>query len=459
MKGCGSDLHYQSITEVAAKIRSSEVSPVEVAAATIERIHQIDPRLSAYYVVFDKQAMVDAKEAEREILNGDYRGPLHGVPIAIKDIVALGPTTAGSALRRQYIADRDAAVVNRLRHAGAVITGKLATSEFALGGSTLAGPFPAPRNPWSRLLSPGGSSSGPGVAVAAGLAYGAVGSDTGGSIRMPASLCGVVGMKPSYGRVSRRGVFPLSWSLDHVGPITRSVEDAATMLDACATRPADDDGVSLRANVVGMRIGVPWAYFEDGCDKEIIASFRAATAHMRSLGALVCEVDIGVSQTEASAAFYLISLPEAAAYHLGDLRTNAELYGREFRLLLKAGALVSATTYIQAQRARREIADRLDACFQDIDVLMLPTVGFIAEPIPERPRPVANQLKVPPSPLYTSLFNLTGGPAISLPCGFLGGQLPIGFQFAAAPLGDRKVLRAAHAYESTTEWSRRHPDI
>ncbi len=167
------------------------------------------------------------------------------------------------------------------------------------------------------------------------MAYGAVGSDTGGSIRMPASLCGVVGMKPSFGRISRRGVFPLSWSLDHVGPITRGVEDAATMLDACATRPVDDDGVSLRAGVAGMRIGVPWAYFEDSCDKEIISSFRAAAAHMRSLGALVSEVDVGVSQTEASAAFYLISLPEAAAYHLGDLRRNAELYGREFRLLLQ----------------------------------------------------------------------------------------------------------------------------
>jgi aspartyl-tRNA(Asn)/glutamyl-tRNA(Gln) amidotransferase subunit A len=459
VSGVGSDLHYLSMAQVAAKIRASEVSPVEVAAATIERIHLINPRLSTYYVIFDTQAMTDARVAEHQILNGDYRGPLHGIPIAIKDIVALGPTTAGSELRRQYIPDHDAAVVRRLRDAGAILVGKLATSEFALGGSTLEGPFPAPRNPWSPTLTPGGSSSGPGAAVAAGMAYGAVGSDTGGSIRMPASLCGVVGLKPSYGRVSRQGVFPLSWSLDHIGPMTRTVEDATAMLDACASRPLGDDGKSLGSSVSGMRIGIPWSYFEDGCDQEILASFKAAAGHMRSLGAVVSEVDIGVSQTEASAAFYLITLPEAAAYHLRDLRTNPELYGREFRLLLKVGTLLSGTTYIQAQRARREIAGRLDACFQVIDVLMLPTVGYVAEPIPERPRPVADRLKLPPSPLYTSLFNLTGGPAISIPCGFVTQQLPIGLQFAAAPLDDRTVLRAAQAYESTTEWSQRHPDI
>ncbi len=457
MSGLASELHYLSLTEVAAKIRGSEVSPVEVTTATLERIRRINPQLSAYYAIFETQAMADATDAERQIFKGDYRGTLHGVPIASKDIVALGPTTAGSELRRQYMPDHEAAVVRRLKDAGAIAVGKLATSEFALGGSNLEGPFPAPRNPWSPSLSPGGSSSGPGVAVAAGMAYGAVGSDTGGSIRMPASLCGVVGLKPTYGRVSREGVFPLSWSLDHVGPMTRTVEDASAMLDACSPHPASDDGTS-RSDVSGMRIGIPWSYFEESCDAEILDSFRAAVEHMRSLGGIVSGVDIGVSLTAATAAFYLIMLPEAAAYHLGDLRASSELYGREFRILLKAGALLSATTYLQAQRARREIARRLDACFRSVDVLMLPTVGYAAERIPEHPRAVEAVLRVPPSALYTSLFNLSGGPAISVPCGFGSQQLPIGLQFAGPPLDDRTVLRAAQAYESSTEW-RRHPEI
>jgi aspartyl-tRNA(Asn)/glutamyl-tRNA(Gln) amidotransferase subunit A len=457
VSGLASELHYLSLTEVAAKIRASEVSPVEVTTATLERIRRINPQLSAYYTIFDTQAMADATDAERQIFKGDYRGPLHGVPIAIKDIVALGPTTAGSELRRHYIPDHEAAVVRRLKDAGAIAVGKLATSEFALGGSNLEGPFPAPRNPWSPSLSPGGSSSGPGVAVAAGMAYGAVGSDTGGSIRMPASLCGVVGLKPTYGRVSREGVFPLSWSLDHVGPLTRTVEDASLMLDACSPHPVSDDGTG-RSHVSGMRIGIPWSYFQESCDPEILDSFSAAVEQMRRLGAIVSGVDIGVSLTAATAAFYLITLPEAAAYHLGDLRAGPELYGREFRLLLKAGALLSATTYLQAQRARREMARRLDACFRSVDALMLPTVGYVAERIPEHPRAVEAVLRVPPSALYTSLFNLSGGPAISVPCGFGSQQLPIGLQFAGPPLGDRTVLRAAQAYESSTEW-RRHPEI
>ncbi|MFZ0128014.1 MAG: amidase [Candidatus Dormiibacterota bacterium] len=458
MSGVRSELQYLSITEVAAKIRAAEVSPVEVTAAILERVRLINPRLSAYYAIFEAQAMKDATEAEQQVVKGDYRGPLHGVPIAIKDIVASGPTTAGSELRREYVADHDAAVVHRLKSAGAIIVGKLATSEFALGGPSLEGPYPPPRNPWSPSLTPGGSSSGPGVAVAAGMAYGAVGTDTGGSIRMPASLCGVVGLKPTYGRISRQGVFPLSWSLDHVGPLTRTVEDASMMLEACSGRPYVDEGTSP-PGVAGMRIGIPWTFFQDRCDPEILASFDAAASHMRSLSAEVTGVDIGVSLTAATAAFYLITLPEAAAYHLKDLRTKPELYGREFRLLLKAGALLSATTYLQAQRARREIARRLDACFRSVDVLMLPTIGYVAERIPDHPRPVDRVLKVPPSALFTSLFNLSGGPAISITCGFGSHQLPIGLQFAGPPLGDRDVLRAAHAYESSTEWSARHPDI
>ena len=454
----GSDTYYASIALVAARIRNFELSPVEVTSATLERIHEINPRLSAYYAIFDEPALRDARAAERQISRGDYRGPLHGIPIAIKDIVAVGPTTAGSELHRHHVPGHEAAVVVQLKAAGAIIVGKLATSEFALGGSVLEGPFPAPRNPWSPTLTPGGSSSGAAVAVAAGMAFGAIGSDTGGSIRMPACLCGVVGLKPSYGRVSRRGVFPLSWSLDHIGPMTRTVEDAALMLDATASWQLTESGSNEPA-LAGMRIGIPWAYFEDGCDPEILVAFRAAVAHMRALGAAVSDVDFHVSRLEAAAAFYLITLPEAAAYHLEDLRTHAELYGREFRLLIKAGTLVSATDYIQAQRARREIARRLEESSRSIDVLMLPTLGYMAEPIPQRARPVEAHLGLPPTPLYTSLFNLTGGPAISLPCGFARERLPIGVQFAAAPAHDRTVLRAARAYETTTGWSQHHPDV
>jgi aspartyl-tRNA(Asn)/glutamyl-tRNA(Gln) amidotransferase subunit A len=453
------DIHYLPLLELAKLIKTRQISPTEVAELTLERVRRLNPQICAYYSVFEDELDVAARNAEREIAKGQHRGPLHGIPIGIKDVFALGPTTAGSELRRNYVATAEATAIRRLKEAGALVLGKLATHEFALGAAALEGGFPAARNPWAPALTPGGSSSGAGAAVAAGMAYGALASDTGGSIRIPASHCGVVGFKPTYGRVSRDGLFPLSWSLDHAGPIGRTVADAAALLDACAGTPFLGLREHLPQKIDKLRIGIPWSYFEDSCSAEILAAFRQAADHLRGLGAVVSEVELGVSHVAAWAAFYLITLPEAAAYHLQDFRSQPDAYGREFRLLLGTGALLGSTTYIQAQRARAVITRRISECLESNDVLMLPTVGSKPEPIPLHWRPLADRMKTRPAPLYTPLFNLAGTPAISVPCGSSNEGLPIGLQFASRPFDEMAVVRAASAYELTTDWKDQHPAL
>src|SRR5215470_3842617 len=329
MPNTSEQLAYLSLADVATAIATKELSPVDVTQAALDRISALDGKLHSYYTVFSEQALATARAAEAEIRSGSYRGPLHGVPIAIKDIYECGPTTGGSKVRKDYVAQQDCTSVKKLKQAGGIVLGKLATYEFALGLPTLASHFPPARNPWNLEIDPGGSSSGSGAAVAAGLCYGAMGSDTGGSIRWPAFCCGIVGMKATYGRVSRAGVFPLSWNLDHTGPMTRTVRDCALMLQACAgydpldsasaNEPVPDFSAKLGRDIKGMRLGIPRRLFTDNCDKEILAVFEATVTQMATLGAEVSEVE-SHTVDELWAVFWPILCADAAAYHLEDLK-------------------------------------------------------------------------------------------------------------------------------------------
>src|SRR5262245_10975447 len=342
MTNTSSQLVYASLSEVAALVAKKELSPVELTQATLDRISALDSRLHSYYTVFTADALAAAKEAEAQIRQGNYRGPLHGVPVAVKDIYEAGPTTGGSKLRKDYVAAQECTVVQRLKQAGGVLLGKLATWEFAASLSTLASHFPPARNPWNLDMDPGGSSSGSGAAVAAGLAFGAMGTDTGGSIRYPAFCCGIVGLKATYGRVSRAGVFPLSWSLDHTGPMTRTVKDCALLLQACAGPdpldpaaahvPVPDFSAKLGQDLKGLRIGILRKLFAGNCDKEIVAGFEAAATQMAKLGAEVVDVE-AITLGELQATFWPLSSTDAAAYHLPDLRTRAGDYNPDLRLL------------------------------------------------------------------------------------------------------------------------------
>ncbi len=466
MTNTGSQLAYLSLSEVAALVAQRELSPVELTQATLDRISALDPKLHSYYTVFSAEALAAAKEAEAQIRGGNYRGPLHGIPLAVKDIYESGPTTCGSKLRKDYVAQQDCTVVQKLKQAGGVMLGKLATYEFAFGLPTLASYFQPARNPWNLDMDPGGSSSGSGAALAAGLAFGAMGSDTGGSIRWPAFCCGIVGMKATYGRVSRAGVFPLSWNLDHTGPMTRTVKDCALMLQECAGYdprdpasarvPVTDCSAKLGRDIKGMRIGVPRELFGENCDREILAAFDKAVTQMTQLGAAVTEVD-SITFGELWAVFWPLLFADAAAYHLEDLKKRPGDYNPDLRMALAAGVLVSATAYLQSQRVREQIRRRMLQQLETVDLFMLPTTGMMPAPI--RAESPGMFLMAEDFYIYTPLFNLTGFPALAVPCGFSAAGLPIGFQLAGKPFDEATVFQAGYAYEQATPWHQRHPAL
>ena len=445
-------MHYLSLAEAGRAIAARELAAVEVTRALLDRIQRLNPELGVYYAVFAESALAEAARADSEIAEGRVRGPLHGVPIAFKDLYNLGPTTAGSAVLKDNVAEREAELVACMREAGAVVLGKLATHEFALAAATFADHFPPARNPWDRGRSPGGSSTGAGVAVAAGLAFGAWGTDTGGSVRLPAAHCGVVGFKPTQGLLSLEGVIPLAWSLDHAGPLARSVEDAALMFEAAASRR-----LQLAGGIEGLRVGAPRGFWAATCDAQVAAAVEAAIAELGAAGARLVEVDLGFAMEDVIATGYLITMSEAAAHHRRALREHGPQFGREFRLVLKTGNLIPATAYVDAKRARATIAARVAGAFEACDVLVMPTVGGLADPIPAGPRSLGLRINVRPAPVYTWLANLFGGPAVSVPCGFSAEGLPIGLQLLGRPGDDARVLRTAAAYEAATAWSGRHP--
>jgi aspartyl-tRNA(Asn)/glutamyl-tRNA(Gln) amidotransferase subunit A len=470
------ELCYWTIAELAANIQAQEISPVEVIQAQLDRIDQLDPTLNAYLTVLSEQAMQEARTAEQEIRHGHYRGPLHGVPIAIKDLFDMQGvrTTAGSVILKDYVPARDATVLARLRQQGAIALGKLNLHEFAYGGTGVNPHYGTSKNPWALDHIPGGSSSGAGVAVAAGLAFGALGTDTGGSVRMPASLCGIVGLKPTYGRCSRAGIVPLAWSLDHPGPMVRSVADAALMLNVIAGHDPRDPATVKRAvpdytqgltnDLRGVRIGIPRLVLWEDLDPEVETVMHAAVQQLARLGgrlgARLEEVKLPQMRHAVLASSIIIGA-EGAAYHHEWLRTVAEQYGEDVRLRLKQGALLPAAAYFKAQRLREAIKRELDAALTSVDVLLTPTLP-IAPPTIDRCT-VTPGMPLPREllhiPRLTRPFNLTGHPVISVPCGFTQSGLPVGMQIAGRAFDEVMVLRVAQAYEQATPWHRQHPRL
>lgn len=461
------ELAYLPLAEAARLIEEKQLSPVEVTELTLERIHDLNPRLNACYTVFSDEALAAARTAADEIAAGGYRGPLHGLPIALKDVYECGPTTCGSRLYSDYVADAEATAVTRLRAAGAVIIGKTATYEFAFGVPTMQSYFKPTRNPWDLSRDSGGSSSGSAVACAAGLAYGAMGSDTGGSIRWPAQCCGVVGIKPTYGLVSRAGIHPVAWSMDHVGPLARTVTDAALILEACAGHdPLDPASAStpppnltgkIGQDIKGLRIGLLRDLYEDNCSPPIRSVFEEAIGVFEKLGAEVVDLPL-ITLEQAAAIEWLPWFAEVAAVHIGNLRRRGDDLNPHTKLLAVCGLLTSSGQYVLANRVRAQVRDRLLAALRsEVDVVMLPTAGFQIGPIAEESPGLS--FLAEEFTLYTFLFNFTGLPAIQVPCGFDGDGLPVGLQVGGASFDEATILQVAYAYEQATPWHARRPAL
>ena len=454
---------YATIRELGARYRKRELSPVEVARALLARIEKLDPALHAFVTLTPDRALADARAAEDALRRGDER-PLLGIPVGHKDIYLTKGirTTGGSALFADWVPDSDSTVGRRWQDAGTVLLGKLITHEFAFGLQFPGHRFQPARNPWNLEHIPGGSSSGSGAALAAGLLHGATGSDTGGSIRGPAAFCGITGLKPTYGRVSRAGVMTLSWTLDHTGPMARTVEDCAYLLQAiaghdaadpaCSTRPVDDYVGALDGNVRGLRIGVPRNYFFEDADTDNVRAFEDALGTLRKLGADVR--DLQIPAFNLSRSFMLIMLSEAFAYHEQDLRLHPELYGEMLRERLLTGALVTGPEYVQAQRVRMQICADVAEVMKTVDVLATPTTPKTAPTFktmydPELAFPRTN---MPP-------FNLTGQPTLALPCGLSASGLPLSLQLSGRAFEEATVLRLGHAYQRATDWHTRRPPV
>jgi aspartyl-tRNA(Asn)/glutamyl-tRNA(Gln) amidotransferase subunit A len=462
------ELCYLTIAEAAAGLRCKDFSSVDLTQACLERIRSLDGKLHSFITVTQDLALAQARQADQELGSGHDRSPLHGIPIALKDLYMTRGihTTCHSAVLRDWVPDHDATTAVKLRDAGTVLLGKLGMHEFAFGGPSLDAPFPAVRNPWNPAHIPGGSSSGSGAALAAGLCYGALGSDTGGSIRTPSSHCGIVGIKPTYGRVSRSGVIPLSWSLDHAGPMARSVEDCAILLQAIAgydpKDPASADipvpnfQASLKDGIKGLRVGVPrvgWFDENLGVAPETEAIFNEALKTLINLGASITEID-SKPFSAARKANQTILIAEAYAYHEKTFQETPIKFGTSVRRRMLEGAFLSAADYIAAQRARAVINKQIRANFARVDVFAVPSAARPPEAF-EKMNPNEQNLR----PSFTNPFNLTGLPAISVPCGFTPGNLPAGLQVAAPPFEETRAFRVARAYEQATEWHNQRPPV
>ncbi len=461
-----SDLYWLSVAEAAQLIAARKLSPVEIAEASLRRIEDLEGRLNAFITVNGDAAIAAARMAADEIANGGANGSLYGVPLALKDIFGLAGVrmTAGSKILAESVASEDAEATARLKAAGGVILGKLNLHEFAFGATGVNPHYGAARNPWDLERITGGSSSGSGASVAAGECAAALGTDTGGSIRIPASLCGIVGLKPTYGRVSKRGVLPLSWSLDHVGPMTRTVEDAAIILQAIAGRDSEDASTAgelvpdyaetLRKGVRGLRIGLPKQFFFENVDVEVESAVRSAIALLGEMGAVLAEVDVPLI-SELPGGVTAIMLPEALAYHQKWMSERPDDYGDDVRFRLELGASFLAVHYVQAQRLREMAVEAWrEEVFAKVDLIVTPTTPITARPIEEGDLQVTFNLI-----RFTNPLNFLGVPAISIPCGFTGEGLPVGLQLAGRWWDEESVLRAAYAYEQATDWHRRRPPL
>lgn len=458
------DLPYAGLLEAAALIRAKRLSPVELTQALLTRIEQVDPRVRAFITVTADEALAAARTAEQEIAAGRYRGPLHGIPFGVKDTHYTKGirTTAATPVLADFVPDHDATVVARLKAAGGVLLGKMNLPEFSFGGAT-GGAFADAHNPWDLSRTPGGSSSGSAAALAAGLLTVATGGDTSGSIRNPASLCGVVGMKPTYGRVSRHGIVAISWSLDHVGPMSRSVADNAVLLSAIAgPDPHDDTAVvtavpdytrALRRGARGLRIGVPKPTFFEGYHTDVMRAYEQALAVFRTLGAHVREVEMPGTIDAIDDAQSIIRIAEAASYHEPFLARSAERYSHtNVRRDVEAGSLLTAVQYLRAQKVRQVFVREMRAMFA------LPA-GIDLFVTPGMPSPAGEPARVRQP--FRRMFNVCGFPALVLPCGFSTSPagLPLALQIAALPWQEEIIYSAAAAYEGATDWHLRRPRL
>ncbi len=462
------DLHYLELTELAACIKARKITPLEVTRAQLERIAALDGELGSYVHVMADAAMAQAATAEAEIAAGRYRGPLHGVPIALKDLFWTKdfPTAAGTSIHRNFRPDEDATAVRRLNEAGAVVLGKLQLTEGAYSDHHPS--VTPPKNPWNADYWPGISSSGPAVATAAGLCYGSLASDTGGSIRWPCAANGLTGLKPSWGRVSRRGVFELAATLDHVGTIARSAADAGAMLGIIAGRdPNDPTAVSdpvpdyLTAAGQGvpcLRIGVDATWNSEGVDVATQRVLGEAIDVWRTLGASIVDVQFpDVTQTVAD--WVLNCAVEAAVAHEATYPARQDEYGPVLASVIEAGRALSALDYQKILLRRLELRGRVASLFEAIDLLLIPVHPFppltlaMIRTLGEQPDLIARLQR------YTCPFDMTGHPTITLPGGFSKAGLPIAFQLVAANLAEAALVRAGAAFQRVTSWHRRHPSL
>ena len=460
-----SELMSLTLADAAQQIQEHRLSPVELTRAFLDRIADIDPKVHAFITVCGDEALVAARNAELEISKGKYKGPLHGIPYSVKDIIASRGirTTSGSRLLENSVPDYDSTVIATLAAAGAVLLGKNNLAEFAAGGeaSGFMGPV---NNPWKLSHVCGGSSSGPCASVASGMALVGVGTCTGGSIRQPASHTNVVGLKPTYGLVSRYGVFPLSWSIDHVGPLAKTVEDCALLLQVIAGYdPKDPSSVNstpidyraaLTGDIRGLRVGVP-AELNQGASEEVAACIQEAIRVLRSLGASVDEVSLPITGQYATVAGNLITWSEMSQIH-APWRQRLDEYSTGIREKVLVGAVIPSSIYHKAQQMRRMVQAEITETLQDFDVLVGPNIRVPPGPLGGS-TPTGAAMGMATEVSYTRPFNLTGNPSLSVPCGFSPDGLPVGMQISGRLHEDATVLRVAHAYEQVTPWHTMHP--
>jgi aspartyl-tRNA(Asn)/glutamyl-tRNA(Gln) amidotransferase subunit A len=461
------EVAFLTIAEVSRLIEQKKLSPVELTTALIRRTQAIDPQLNTYLLLTAERALDQARQAEREIAAGHYRGPMHGIPFGLKDIYSTAGvrTTGHSRICLDTVPTADATTVKKLYEAGAVLTGKLATHEFAHGGPSFDLPWPPARNPWNREHFTGGSSSGSGAAVAAGLVPAALGSDTGGSIRGPAALCGIVGLKPTYGLVSRHGVYTNSFSFDHAGPMTWTVEDCAIMLQAIAgydakdpasaVRPVPDYRAALTGDIKGLRIGVVCHLHQDDCavTPEVSAALEQALKVFSLLGATLGEVRLRPALDYYDVKI-TIAESELLAVHEHALRTRPGDFGEDFLGRVLPAVLINGRDYIQAQRERRRMLAEMAPVYANYDVLVTATAGGPAPSLG-----TWHTIEFWRRASLTTPFKVTGGPALAQCIGFSSNGLPLSMQIAGRPFDDATVLRIAHAYEKATSWRAKRPEL
>lgn len=460
-----SDLCDLSLIEATRLFASGEATPVDLVDACLARIERVDSKLHAFITVCGEEARAEAKKSAARYASGTALGPFDGVPFALKDNVETKGirSTSHSKLLIDNVPTHDAYVATKLKAAGGILIGKTATFEFALGGPSWDLPFPPALNPWSLAHLPGGSSSGSGAAVGGRLVPAAIGTDTGGSVRWPAAVCGLAGLKPTYGRISRRGVHPNTFSIDHCGPMTRTVSDCAVMLGACAgfdpldpgsiDEPVPDYTAALTGSVEGLRIGLVRHWYEDAATPDVVAAVDAAAAKLTELGAIVEDITLAPLQDYIDCKT-TISTCELYSVHEKDLKTRPQDFGQKLRTRIIAGGLIRAEDYVQAMRWRTELARTLLAVFSRFDLLA--TAGWLNPAEPADPNGVdffkARQI-------ITMPFSVAGIPALSVPCGFSGDGLPLSLQLAGKPFDEATILRAGDTYQRATDWHLRKPPL